>query len=89
MNYKQKIVMTIATVILGMTFPYAPWRSYVPLRNIPRTPNPGPEIAALACGSCAVTGPAFLGDAGPFRGWGLAVTTVHKMNLLDRAERGL
>lgn len=31
MNYKQKIVMAIATVTLAVTFLYVPWRTYVPL----------------------------------------------------------
>ncbi len=31
MNYKQKIVMTIATVTLAATFLYVPWRTFVPL----------------------------------------------------------
>ena len=33
MNYKQKIVMTIAFVTLGVTFLYVPWRTYVPLNT--------------------------------------------------------
>lgn len=33
MNYKQKIVMTIATVTLAATFLYVPWRTYVPLNT--------------------------------------------------------
>jgi len=31
MNYKQKIVMTIATITLAACFLYVPWRTYVPL----------------------------------------------------------
>ena len=33
MNNKQKIVMTIATVTLAVTFLYVPWRTYVPLNT--------------------------------------------------------
>ena len=31
MNYKQKIVITIATITLAACFLYVPWRTYVPL----------------------------------------------------------
>jgi hypothetical protein len=31
MNYKQKIVITIAAITLASVFLYVPWRTYVPL----------------------------------------------------------
>jgi hypothetical protein len=31
MNYKQKIVITIAAITLASIFLYVPWRTYVPL----------------------------------------------------------
>jgi hypothetical protein len=46
------------------------------LRNIPRVSVPRAEIAAVAVGSFAMTGPAFLSHTGSFRGWGLAMKTA-------------
>ena len=40
------------------------------LRNIPRIQTLEAEIAAVALGSFAMTGLAFLSGTGPIRGWG-------------------